>query len=167
MSPSLRRAVHSLSTKRYNEYSVPSHVQKLDAKSPLTVLVTGACGQIAYSLIFLIARGDLFGPHQPVNLNLLDIAMFQGKLDAVVMELEDCASPVLRRVVATTSYEAAFSGVDVALLVGARPRGPGMERHDLLAANKEIFKGQGEALDKWASRDVKVGSGGPALTVDG
>lgn len=120
------------------------------------MLVTGACGQIAYNLIYFLARGDAFGADQPININLLDLPMFEGKLEAIVMELEDCASPVVNKVVATSDYAVAFEGVDVALLVGARPRGPGMERKDLLQANASIFKGQGEALEKHASRDVKV-----------
>lgn len=131
-------------------------LQKLDAKEPITVLVTGAAGQIAYSLIYLVARGALFGEAQRVNIHLLDIPPLAEKLDAIVMELDDCASPVVAKVVATTDYAVAFAGVDVALLVGARPRGPGMERKDLLAANAAIFKGQGEALERYASRDVKV-----------
>lgn len=133
-----------------------SIAEKLSTKQPITVLVTGACGQIAYNLIYFLARGDAFGADQPINIHLLDIPAFNDKLDAIVMELDDCASSVVKNIVATTSYEDAFKGVDVALLVGARPRGPGMERKDLLQANASIFKGQGEALEKYASRDCKV-----------
>lgn len=131
-------------------------LEKLDSKTPITVLITGACGQIAYNLIYFVARGDAFGVDQPINLHLLDIPPLMDKLGAVVMELEDCASPCVNKIVATADYETAFTGVDVALLVGARPRGPGMERKDLLQANASIFKGQGEAMDKYASKDVKV-----------
>lgn len=133
-----------------------SFIEKLDRKAPITVVISGACGQIAYNLIFLVARGDMLGADQPVILHLLDLPMFETKLGAVVMELEDCAFSTLVRVVATSSYDVAFAGVDVALLVGARPRGPGMERADLLQANAAIFRGQGEALGRLASRDVKV-----------
>jgi malate dehydrogenase len=133
-----------------------SLLQKLDNKLPINVLVTGCCGQIAYNLVFLIARGSLFGFDQPIALHLLDIPAFESKLEALVLELEDLASPVLTKIVPTTDYAVAFSGVDVAILVGARPRGPGMERKDLLEANAAIFKGQGDAIEKYASRDVKV-----------
>lgn len=131
-------------------------LEKLDSKSPISVLITGAAGQIAYNLIYFVARGDLFGRDQPVNLHILDIAPMADKLEAVVMELEDCASPCLAKIVSTTDDVTAFTGIDVALLVGARPRGPGMERKDLLTANAAIFKRQGELLDTYASKDVKV-----------
>ena len=123
---------------------------------PIVCLVTGAAGMIAYSLVFMIARGDMFGRDRRVVLHLLDLPFAQDKLDALVMELEDIASPLLAGIVATTEYSVAFAGLDVALLVGARPRTPGMERKDLLAANAAIFVGQGEALDKYAKRTVKV-----------
>eukprot|EP01133_Synstelium_polycarpum_P008159 gene8159-9584_t len=124
--------------------------------TPIRVLVTGAAGQIAYSVMFMIASGQMFGPHQPVTLHLLDIAKMQEALNGVVMELRDGAFPLLAGIVATTDVKEAFMGVQVALLVGAFPRGPGMQRKDLLRMNASIFKEQGEALSKYASRSVKV-----------
>ena len=125
---------------------------------PKRVAVTGAAGQIGYALLFRIASGDLLGPDQPVILQLLEIPdeKAQKALAGVIMELEDCAFPLLAGVVATGDPEVAFKDADVALLVGARPRGPGMERKDLLSANAQIFTAQGKALNKVASRDVKV-----------
>ena len=122
------------------------------------VAVTGAAGQIGYALLFRIANGDLLGPHQPVILQLLEIPdeRAQKALAGVIMELEDCAFPLLQGIVATGDPKVAFKDVDVALLVGARPRGPGMERKDLLSANAQIFTAQGKALNEVASRDVKV-----------
>ena len=125
-------------------------------KQPVRVAVTGAAGQISYSLIFRIAAGDMLGPDQPVILQLLEIPPAMGALQGVVMELKDCAFPLLADVVATDDPEVAFDGTDYALLVGARPRGPGMERKDLLEANAAIFSVQGKALNAKASRDVKV-----------
>jgi malate dehydrogenase len=123
---------------------------------PATVLVTGAAGQVAYALVFFIAKGLMLGPARRVRLILLDLPSMQEKLAGLIMELEDLASPLLAGATATSSLEEAFAGVDVALLVGARPRGPGMERRDLLAANVAIFRAQGEALERFASRSVKV-----------
>jgi len=120
------------------------------------VLVTGAAGQIAYSLIFLVAKGDLLGPDRPIILHLLDIPFCQEALDGVVMEITDCAFPLVRGVVATTSVEEAFKDIEYALLVGAFPRKEGMERKDLLLKNAAIFKEQGAALDKFAKKSVKV-----------
>ncbi len=122
------------------------------------VAVTGAAGQIGYALLFRIANGDLLGPDQPVILQLLEIPdeKAQKGLKGVIMELEDCAFPLLQGVVATGDPLVAFKDADVALLVGARPRGPGMERKDLLSANAQIFTAQGKALNEVASRDVKV-----------
>jgi malate dehydrogenase len=122
------------------------------------VAVTGAAGQIGYALLFRIANGDLLGPDQPVILQLLEIPdeKAQKALAGVIMELEDCAFPLLEGVVATGDPKVAFKDADVALLVGARPRGPGMERKDLLSANAQIFTAQGKALNEVASRDVKV-----------
>ena len=125
-------------------------------KRPLRVAVTGAAGQIGYQLIFRIAAGDLLGKDQPVSLHLLEITPALPSLDGVVMELRDCAFPLLQDIVATDKPEEAFDQIDVALLVGARPRGPGMERKDLLTANAAIFSVQGKALDAKASRDVRV-----------
>ncbi len=125
-------------------------------KLPIKVAVTGAAGQICYSLLFRIANGDLLGLDQPVILNLLDLPQAQAALKGVVMELEDCAFPLLTGVVITDNPIRAFQDVQYALLVGSRPRSKGMERADLLAANAEIFKTQGHALNEVALRDVKV-----------
>src|SRR5579859_6727843 len=126
------------------------------AKPAKRVAVTGAAGQIAYSLLFRIANGDLLGKDQPVILQLLDLPQAQGAVKGVVMELDDCAFPLLSGVVITDDPKVAFKDADVALLVGARPRSKGMERKDLLTANAEIFTVQGKALNEVASRDVKV-----------
>ncbi|CAN8000578.1 unnamed protein product, partial [Ixodes hexagonus] len=126
------------------------------AKEPIRVLVTGAAGQIAYSLVATIARGEVFGADQPVILHLLDIPMMLGVLNGVVMELVDCAFPLLKDIVATDKEQEAFTAIDVAFLVGSMPRKEGMERKDLLAANVKIFKSQGRALDQHAKKSVKV-----------
>jgi malate dehydrogenase len=125
-------------------------------KAPKIVAVTGAAGQIGYSLLFRIASGEMLGKDQPVVLQLLDLPQAQTALSGVMMELEDCAFPLLAGVVGTDDPEVAFKDADVALLVGARPRGKGMERKDLLEANAAIFTTQGKALNKVAKRDVKV-----------
>ena len=125
-------------------------------KTPVRVAVTGAAGQIGYALLFRIAAGDMLGPDQPVILHLLEITPALPALNGVVMELDDCAFPLLAGVVATDDANVAFKDVDYALLVGARPRGPGMERKDLLSANGAIFGPQGKALNAHAKRDVKV-----------
>jgi len=119
-------------------------------------LITGAAGQIAYSLIFLVAKGELLGPETPIILHLLDIPFCQEALAGVVLEITDCAFPLVRGVVATTSVEEAFKDISYALLVGAFPRKEGMERKDLLLKNAAIFKEQGAALDKFAKKSVKV-----------
>ncbi|MCS0581818.1 malate dehydrogenase [Massilia pinisoli] len=128
------------------------------AKTPKRVAVTGAAGQIGYSLLFRIANGDMLGKDQPVILQLLEIdnEKAQKALKGVMMELDDCAFPLLAGMTAHSDPMTAFKDADVALLVGARPRGPGMERKDLLEANAQIFTVQGKALDAVASRDVKV-----------
>lgn len=123
---------------------------------PIKVLITGAAGQIAYSLVFNIARGDMFGPHQRVILHLLDIPAAVDGLNGVVMELEDCAFPLLAGVIPTTDQRAGFTDIDYALLVGAMPRREGMERADLLKANATIFKEQGKHLNEVAKKTVKV-----------
>ena len=123
---------------------------------PVRVAITGAAGQIGYSLIFRIATGEMLGPDQPVSLHLLEITPALGALDGVVMELRDCAFPLVHDIVTTDKAEEAFDGVSYALLVGARPRGPGMERKDLLSANAAIFSVQGKALNDRADRDVRV-----------
>lgn len=120
------------------------------------VVVTGAAGQIAYSLLFRIGRGDLLGPDQPVTLQLLDLPHKRDALRGVAMELEDCAFPLLHSIAINDDPHAAFRDADYALLVGSRPRGKGMERRDLLAANAAIFREQGQALNAVASRDIKV-----------
>jgi malate dehydrogenase len=127
-------------------------------KTPLRIAVTGAAGQIGYSLLFRIASGEMLGKDQPVILQLLELPMEkpQAALKGVMMELEDCAFPLLAGMVGTGDAEVAFKDADVAMLVGARPRGPGMERKDLLLENAKIFTAQGAALNKAASRDVKV-----------
>jgi malate dehydrogenase len=125
-------------------------------KQPVRVVVTGAAGQIGYSLIFRIAAGDMLGPDQPIILQLLEITPMLPNLQGVVMELNDCAFPTLAGIVATDDPNVAFKDADYALLVGARPRGPGMERKDLLEANAAIFSVQGKAIDQHAKRDIKV-----------
>ena len=124
--------------------------------TPLRIAVTGAAGQIGYALVFRIASGAMLGPDQPVVLQLLEIPPAMDALRGVVMELDDCAFPLLHGIVATDDPNAAFEDVDIALLVGSRPRGPGMERSDLLSANAAIFSAQGKALDEHAARDAKV-----------
>jgi len=128
----------------------------MSQKPAVRVLLTGAAGQIAYSLVFMVARGDMFGADQPVILHLLDIPQMSEQLNGVVMELEDGAFPLVAGVVATSNVKEAFEGIKYALLVGAMPRREGMERKDLLKANCAIFKEQGKALNDFASRDVKV-----------
>jgi malate dehydrogenase len=125
-------------------------------KQPVRVAVTGAAGQISYSLLIRIASGQMLGNDQPVILQLLEITPALDALKGVAMELEDCAFPLLQGIVQTDDANVAFKDADYALLVGARPRGPGMERKDLLEANAAIFSVQGKALNDHASRDVKV-----------
>ena len=125
-------------------------------KKPVRVAVTGAAGQIGYALLFRIASGEMLGKDQPVILQLLDLPQAQKAVQGVMMELQDCAFPLLDSMIATDNPEVAFKDTDIAILVGARPRGPGMERADLLQANAQIFTVQGAALNKVASRDVKV-----------
>jgi malate dehydrogenase len=125
-------------------------------KQPVKVAVTGAAGQIGYALLFRIAAGDMLGPDQPVDLHLLEITPALGALNGVVMELNDCAFPLLNNIVATDDPNVAFKDADFCLLVGAMPRKEGMERKDLLSANGGIFGPQGKAINDHASRDVKV-----------
>src|SRR6187549_4288959 len=125
-------------------------------KSPIRVAVTGAAGQIGYSLLFRIASGSMFGPDQPVILHLIEIEPALPALGGVVMELQDCAFPLLKGIVATSSLEEGFRGVNWALLVGSVPRKAGMERKDLLGINGKIFIGQGQAIEKNASADVRT-----------
>jgi len=123
---------------------------------PIRVVITGAAGQIGYSLIYMVGSGYVFGPNQPVILQLLDIAPAMGVLGGVCMEIDDCAMPLVKKVIPTDDPEVAFKDADAAFMVGAMPRREGMERKDLLAANVKIFKVQGECLDKFAKKSVKV-----------
>jgi malate dehydrogenase len=140
------------------EASPPTAVLELSMKKPIRIAVTGAAGQIGYSLLFRIANGDMLGRDQPVQLQLLELPIdkAQAALKGVMMELEDCAFPLLAGMQGASDAKVAFKDADVALLVGARPRGPGMERKDLLLENAKIFTEQGKALDAVASRSIKV-----------
>lgn len=134
-------------------------------KTPVHIAVTGAAGQISYSLLFRLASGSLLGPEQPIVLHLLEIPPALPVLEGVVMELKDCAYPLLRQIIITDDPKVAFKDVDYAFLVGARPRGAGMERKDLLEVNAAIFSAQGKALNEVAHRGVKVlVTGNPANT---
>jgi len=141
-----------------------NHIQpSTDAKvnptkfyKPVVVCVTGAAGNIAYSVLFGIGRGKLLGPNTPIELRLLDIPPMMKKVNGVVMELKDCAFPLITKYVPTDDYETAFKDCEIALLIGAKPRGKGMVRADLLRANAKIFEGQGKAIEKWADRNLKV-----------
>jgi malate dehydrogenase len=145
-----------------------TYAARLDAladKAPVKVAVTGASGAIGYSLLFRIASGQMLGPNQPVELQLLELEPAMKSLEGVAMELNDCAFPLLRGIKQTTDAQVAFEGADYACLVGAKPRSKGMERGDLLQANAAIFKVQGQALNSVANRTVKVGVvGNPANT---
>jgi len=138
-----------------NSSRVYAKLQESKKKS-LKVCVTGAAGNIGYAIVFMVAQGNMLGPNQPVELRLLDIPGTEKQLKGLVMELEDGAYPLLTRIIPTTSYETAFTDVEIVLAIGAKPRGPGMERSDLLKANAPIFAGQGKAFNSFASRSVKV-----------
>ncbi|MGH8306770.1 MAG: malate dehydrogenase [Gammaproteobacteria bacterium] len=125
-------------------------------KKPVRIAITGAAGQIGYQLTFRIAAGDMLGPGRPVILQLLEVAAAQGALGGVVMELNDCAFPLVQGIVASDNAEVAFKDADYAILVGAKPRGAGMERKDLLLENAKIFSVQGKALNKVAKKNIKV-----------
>jgi malate dehydrogenase len=125
-------------------------------KEPITVSITGAAGQIGYALLFRIASGGVFGPDQPVNLRLIEIEPAMNALQGTVMELDDCAFPLLREIVPTCDLDEGFKGANWALLVGSVPRKAGMERSDLLGINGKIFTGQGEAIARSAASDVRV-----------
>jgi malate dehydrogenase len=125
-------------------------------KQPVRVAVTGGAGQIAYSLVFRIAAGEMLGADQPVILHLLEVPAALDALKGVAMELEDCAYPLLQDIVITDEVKVGFTDINYALLVGATPRGPGMERSDLLKTNAEIFITQGKALNEYADREVKI-----------
>jgi malate dehydrogenase len=125
-------------------------------RKPVTVTITGAAGNIGYALAFRVAAGQMLGPDQPINLNLLEIPAAAAAVNGVLMELNDCAFATLNKVAATSDATAAFTDCEFAMLVGARPRGAGMERKDLLLENAKIFSAQGQALDRVASRNVRV-----------
>ena len=125
-------------------------------KAPVTVTITGAAGQLGYALVFRVASGQMLGPDQPMVLKLLEIPPAMGALNGVIMEIDDCAFPLVKDIVPTDDPNTAFEGADYALLVGSRPRGPGMERSELMEANAAIFSVQGKALNDHASRGVKV-----------
>ncbi len=125
-------------------------------KQPVRIAVTGAAGQIGYALLFRIAAGEMLGPKQPVILQLLEIPDAVKAVEGVVMELEDCAFPTLAGVTVNSDPRQAFDGADYIFLVGAKPRGPGMERKDLLQGNAKIFIEQGRALNEVAGRDIRV-----------
>jgi malate dehydrogenase len=129
---------------------------ELVMKKPLTITITGAAGNIGYALAFRVASGQMLGADQPINLNLLEIPAAAAAVHGVVMELNDCAFATLNKVTATSDANVGFKDCNFAMLVGARPRGPGMERKDLLLENAKIFSAQGKALDAMASRDVRV-----------
>lgn len=137
----------------------------MERKKPIRIAITGAAGQIAYATMFRIAGGIMLGRDQPMILQLLDLPHAQKALEGIIMEMHDCAFPLLEDIFATDDPESAFKDADIAILIGARPRTKGMERSDLLSLNGEIFKTQGAALNKVASRDVKVlVAGNPANT---
>ncbi|MEC9094303.1 MAG: malate dehydrogenase, partial [Planctomycetota bacterium] len=124
--------------------------------TPITVSVTGAAGQIGYSLLFRIASGAMFGPDQPVNLRLIEIEPAMGALEGVVMELDDCAFPLVNEIVPTADLAEGFRGANWSLLVGSIPRKKGMERGDLLGINGKIFIGQGQAIQQNAASDARI-----------
>src|SRR3954470_8188769 len=124
--------------------------------TPIRVAVTGAAGAIGYSILFRIAAGDLFGPNQPVILHLIDVEAAMPIVEGVVMELDDCASPLLKGIVATSNLDEGFRGVNWALLIGSVSRKPGMERKDLLKINGNIFVGQAQAIQKNAAKDIRI-----------
>jgi len=129
---------------------------EISSVAPTKVLISGAAGNIAYSLIFAVAQGEIFGPSQAVILHLLDVPEMEGVLKGVAMELQDCAFPLVKEVVITSDLKVAFKDVQLALLVGAQPRGEGMARKELLEKNGKIYLEQGQALEQWAHRNVKV-----------
>jgi malate dehydrogenase len=148
--------ISSVSRKTSKVNATPKRTFASSTKAPVRVAVTGASGQIGYSLLFRIASGEMLGKDQPVILQLLELTPALKSLKGVAMELNDCAFPLLRGIVQTDDANKAFEGADFALLVGARPRGPGMERGDLLKANAQIFSAQGKALNSNANKGVKV-----------
>jgi malate dehydrogenase len=139
------------------EWLHPTHKREIHyMKKPVRIAITGAAGQIGYAMAFRVASGAMLGPDQPVILQLLEITPALGALEGVVMELRDCAFPLVQDIISSDQAEVAFAQTDYALLVGARARGPGMERKDLLSANAAIFSAQGKALNDQANKDVRV-----------
>src|SRR3954468_5539057 len=126
------------------------------SNAPLPIAVTGAAGAIGYSILFRIAAGEVFGPDQPVIIHLVDIEPAMNILQGVVMELDDCAFPLLRGIVPTANLDEGFRGVNWALLIGSVPRKPGIERKDVLGINGKIFPGQGQAIQKNAAKDIRI-----------
>src|SRR5215471_19833439 len=139
-----------------HEHTAPRILRHAMTSSPIRVAVTGAAGQIGYALVFRIASGAMFGPGQPVILHLVEIEPALGALQGVVMELDDCAFPLLKGIVPTANLDEGFRGVNWALLVGSVPRKAGMERKELLGINGKIFIGQGKAIEKNAASDIRV-----------
>jgi len=135
---------------------IKGHLTSTVHKLPIRVTITGAAGNIGYALVFMIAQGKMFGPEQPVIVTLLEVPVAENALKGVVMELQDCALPLVKEIIGTTCPKQGFTGCQYAILVGARPRGPGMERKDLLAANAKIFKEQGKALSDFPDKNCKV-----------
>lgn len=125
-------------------------------KAPIRITITGAAGQIGYAVLFRVANGDMLGPDQPVVLQLLDVPQAQAVLRGVMMELEDCAFPLLQKIIITDDPKIAFKDTEIAMLIGARPRSKDMERKDLIEANATIFSAQGKLLNEYAARHVKV-----------
>jgi malate dehydrogenase len=150
------RFAHDATVPRVYGLKLPAFAPGEIMKKPVTVTITGAAGNIGYALAFRVASGQMLGSDQPINLNLLEIPAASAAVQGVVMELNDCAFPALNKVTATSDANVAFKDCDYAMLIGARPRGPGMERKDLLLENAKIFSAQGKALDAAASRDVRV-----------
>lgn len=145
----IKNQLHHCHTECTNSNSVKS-------VEPVRVLITGAAGQIGYALNFMIAQGRMFGPNQPVILHLFDLPMVEQILKGVAMELNDCAFDLLKGIICTSDPAVGFKDIDFGVFCGARPRGPGMERKDLLEANSKIFEEQGKYLEQYAKKTVKV-----------
>lgn len=131
-------------------------IGKQQPKKAIKVTVTGAAGNIGYALLFMIGQGRLFGPNQPVDLTLLEVAAVENQMKATIMELNDCTYPILNSIRGSTTLEDGFKDCELAILVGAKPRGPGMERKDLLGQNAVIFRDQGKAINSFASKNCRV-----------
>lgn len=145
--------------------NLSGQLRKAPKRAPIKVTVTGAAGNIGYALVFMIGQGRLFGPEQQVEITLLEVPVAENQMKATIMELEDSVLPLVSSLKGVTNYEEGFKGCEVAILVGAKPRGPGMERKDLLGQNAAIFKEQGKAINKFANKNIKiVVVGNPANT---